>query len=100
MKLERIEVGATVYDVGRRKMGNTTMKTVCVWPVRVIEVDLTARTVKAAWNFNPARIYTEREFSKWRAEKPMLVGSITGKKRLATAEERKAAREKIDRARL
>lgn len=80
----------TVYDVGRTKMGNTTLTTISVWPVGIISVNLEKRTVQASWNGNPARTYSEGKWSKWRAEKPVLVRSALGRYRLATPEEKRA----------
>ena len=91
MKFEKLQPGVTVYDVGRTKMGNTTRTTVSVWPVHVISVDYENRTVVASWNTNPPRTYSERNAVKWRKEKPMLIGTLMGGRRLATREERKAA---------
>lgn len=91
MKFEKLQPGMTVYDVGRHKMGNTTMSTVAVWSVHVIEVDSERRRVTASWNSNRPRVYYERDVTKWRANKPMLVRTMMGASRLATREERKAA---------
>lgn len=92
MKFEKLQPGMTVYDVGRSKMGNTTLTTVSVWAVRVIEVDAERRQVLASWNTNTPRLFRERVVAKWREKAPMLVSTTMGRKRLATREERKAAR--------
>ncbi len=89
MKLESLTEGQVVYEVGKSKMGNTTMRTTCVWPVMVIRIDLQARTVFAKWNNNPVREYRERTWKKWRVKKPILVNEGFGQ-RLATREELKA----------
>lgn len=94
MKFEKLQPGMTVYDVGRTKMGNTTLTTVSVWQVHVREVDAERRRVLASWNGNAARHFYEREFSKWREKEPLLIRSAFGRARLATREEQKAAREK------
>lgn len=93
MKFEKLKPGMVVFDVGRHKMGNTTMSTVAVWQVRVISVDQEAQTVVASWNSNPARTYYSRSVAKWREKAPMLVRGASGRARLATREEQKAARE-------
>jgi hypothetical protein len=92
MKFEKLQPGMTVYDVGRHKMGNTTLTTVAVWTVRVLEVDAERRRVVASWNTNAPRTFYERDVAKWREKAPMLVGTVMGGKRLATREEQKAAR--------
>jgi len=92
MKFEKLKPGMTVYDVGRHKMGNTTISTVAVWPVRIVSVDAEKRTVDASWNGNRARTYHEYECKKWREEKPLLIEGAFGNKRLATREEIAAAK--------
>ncbi|NDY89742.1 hypothetical protein [Ideonella livida] len=91
MKFEKLKPGMTVYSVGRHKMGNTTMSTVAVWPVRIVEVDSEQRRCMASWNCNKPRLFFERDVSGWREKEPMLVSSGLGR-RLATREEQKAAR--------
>lgn len=92
MKFEKLQPGMTVYDVGRHKMGNTTLTTVAWWSVRVLEVDTERRRVVASWNTNAPRTFYERDVAKWREKQPMLVGTMMGGKRLAAREEQKAAR--------
>ena len=71
MKIEKLKPGMIVYGVGRTKMGNTTMTTVSVWPVRIISVDLEKRSCIAVWNMvNKAQAFYERSISKWREKEP------------------------------
>lgn len=93
MKFEKLKPGMVVYDVHRNKMGNTTMSSVGVWPVRIISVDAEKRRVEASWNGNKPQIFYVRETSKWREKEPMLIRSEFGSYRLATREEIKAAKE-------
>lgn len=89
MKIDKLKSGMTVYDVHSHKMGNTTMRTMGCWSIRIIEVFPDANTVKASWNSNPAQIYREKAWSKWRLNKPVMIN--TGmRQRLATREELKA----------
>lgn len=90
MKFEALKPGMRVYDVGRSRLGNTTLKTISVWPVHIESVDAATRTVTARWNCNPARKFPEKSYSKWRKEAPMLVGGVV--KRLATRAEIAAAK--------
>lgn len=85
MKFNSIYAGMTCYTVSKHLMGNTTMRTVAVHEVKVISCDSVKETVVASWNHNQPRTYTERDYSKWRAKEPLLVGEIC--KRLATREE-------------
>jgi hypothetical protein len=78
MKIDKLQPGQIVYDVGRVKMGNTTISTVAVWNVRIVSVDVDAGTVVASWNSNPERKYYGREIRRWRAKRPVLVRSGLG----------------------
>lgn len=94
MKFEKLKPGMTVYDVGRHKMGNTTLSTVGVWHVCIISVNEADRTVEASWNGNAPRLFRERSWSKWRLSEPMLIRSGSGSCRLATRAEIAAAKAK------
>jgi hypothetical protein len=93
MKFENLKPGMLVYDVGRSKMGNTTLSTVGVWRVRIESVDVEARRVTASWNSNPPKTFYPREVAKWREKEPLLIRGSFGRARLATREEMKRARE-------
>lgn len=64
IKFEKIQPGMTLYDRHSHRMGNTTMKTIGEWPVRIISVDAEKRGAMASWNGNPARWYSERDLRK------------------------------------
>lgn len=81
----------TVYDVGTYRMGNTTARTVAVWPVFIESVDVEKGMVTARWNGNPPENYYANRFKSWRKNKPVLVKSGFGF-RLQTREEQKATR--------
>lgn len=85
--IEKLVPGQVVYDVGRTKMGNTTLTTMTIWPVKIVSVDVEKRRVTASWNNNPARMYAERHWSKWRLTRPMTVSTGGMGQRLATREE-------------
>lgn len=89
MKFNSIYAGDTYWTVSHHKMGNTTMSTVAVHPVTVVSCDSVKETVIARWNGNEPRTYREREYSKWRKNKPLLVADGWGH-RLATRDEIKA----------
>ena len=83
MKIEKLKTGMTVYDVGRYKMGTTTMTTVGVWSVRIVEVDIEKQIVIASWNGNIREKFYRNSWSKWRFKKPKLITDAMGKSRLA-----------------
>lgn len=87
MKITKLKPGMKVHDVGRYKMGNTTMSTVAVWPVYIVSVDEEAGVVVARWNGNQERRYYQNTWSKWRENKPLLISGGMGNQRLATREE-------------
>ena len=91
MKIEKLKPGMVVYDVGRHKMGNTTISTVAVWEVRIISVDVASGIVQAIWNSNDAQTYRQHQITRWRAKRPTLIRSGLGNYRLATRAELKAA---------
>jgi len=94
MKLEKLQPGMVVYDVHSTRMGNTTLRTLGVWLIRIVSIDADRRTCVASWNGNTPRTYYESEISKWKAEEPYLVRSGMGYLRRPTREEAKAHREK------
>jgi hypothetical protein len=87
VKFDKLEPGMIAYDVGRYRMGNTTITTVGVWKVHVLSVDPETRSCEASWNGNPSRRFYESKFSKWRAAEPLLVEGSFGSRRLATRAE-------------
>ena len=93
MKFEKIRPGMVLYDVHRHKMGNTTRSSVGVWEVHVITVDAETRSAIVSWNTNTPSRWSERQISKLREHRPMMVDTGMGQ-RLATREEIKAAKAK------
>jgi hypothetical protein len=69
--LSRIKPEQILYTVTRQGMGNTTMTRLAVHEVKVLEVDLVKRKVRAIWNhFNPPEWYSERQVARWKVSKP------------------------------
>lgn len=93
MKFEKIQPGMVLYDVHSYKMGNTTRSSVGVWEVRVISVDQETRTAMVNWNGNAPKKYREKQLSKLRDKKPVLIRGAFGNYRRATREEIKAMKE-------
>ena len=94
MKIESFHREMIVYDVHSHFMGNTKMRTVGVWTVRIISIDLEKQIVVASWNGNEPRHYHKRSWSKWRFKRPVLITNSCGQSRLATREELKELKEK------
>lgn len=93
MKFEKLQPGTIAYTVSRHKMGNTTVRTVAIHSVHVLEVDAAKRTVRASWNSNPAQTFYESQTKKWKEKKPLTITSGMGRKRLASRDEIKAMKE-------
>ena len=89
MKISQLEVGMSVWSVSRVNMGNTTLKTVVVHPVLIVEVH--ANHVIATWNGNAPRRFGESVVKGWKKEKPLLIREGFGQMRLATREEKALA---------
>jgi hypothetical protein len=83
MKIEKLKPGMTVYTVIRRKMGNTNISTVVVYPVTIVSVEIENCAVVASVNGNPNYTYYKSTWSKWRRKPPLLIRSITGSARIA-----------------
>ena len=85
MKISALSAGQLVYSVEKTTMGNTSLKTISVYPVTVTEVRETS--VMASWYGNAPRRFSEAAVKKWKVEKPVLVSNGFGTKRLATKDE-------------
>jgi hypothetical protein len=90
MKFEKIAAGMVLYDVQSTRMGNTTMKSLGTWSVRIISVDQESRSAVVSWNGNPPRTYGERALAKLKARRPILIRTEMGRMRRPTREERAA----------
>ena len=92
MKFEKLRPGMTVYDVHTYRVGNTSMRAVGVWEVRIVSVDAESRRFVASWNGNAAKVFFARDATKWREKEPLIIRGSFGAARLATREEIKAAK--------
>jgi hypothetical protein len=62
IKFDKVTPGMVLLDIHSHAMGNTTMRALGCWEVRVISVDKEARTAMCSWNGNRPQCYTERQF--------------------------------------
>lgn len=86
MKISSLTPGQVAWTVTKQKMGNTTVSTVAIHPVRVISVH--DDYVVASWNGNAERKFYEKAVKAWRKSKPVTIQSrFSGAKRLATRAE-------------
>ena len=97
MRLTRVKAGDVLWDVRGHRVGNTTMRTVSVYEVRVLEVrdgDGVGPEVWATWNGNAPRWYTEHDARRWRKTEPRTITTWCGAQRLETRADR---RERVER---
>lgn len=99
MKIKQLEVGQIVFAVEKRdsmvlsmSKSKKPLKTIAVLPVFIEEINLEKGYVMARYNGNTARKFYEVSVQKWKKEKPMTVRMNFGLVRLATKEERDAAK--------
>lgn len=72
IKLESVEVGMTLYERHRTKMGNTTMKTLGEWPVKIIEICVAMTSdglqprvgAMVSWNGNQQTYWPRKKVEK------------------------------------
>ena len=95
MKLEQLKPGQTVYSIRKHLAGNTTVRTISVYKVLIISVNVADRYVIASWNGNREEKYREHAIKSWRLKEPTVITTgFFGIQRLATREELKALKEK------
>jgi len=92
MKFESLKPGMVVYDIRKHRMGNTTINTLSLYEVRVLEVDQEGGRVTYSWNGNLSEVGSRYACEPWKKNKPLLIRSAMGYCRLATKEEKAAAK--------
>ncbi len=92
MKFESLKENTIVYDCHSYKMGNTKMRTLGIWTIKVISIDKEKRIVMAAWNGNAPRTYGAESVKKWLRDKPQLMRTVMGGYRRMTKDEKAAAK--------
>jgi len=92
MKFESLKPGMVVYDIRKHRMGNTTINTLSLYEVRVLEVDHEKGKVTYSWNGNRSVVSSRYACEPWKKNKPLIIRSAMGYCRLATKEEKAAAK--------
>lgn len=64
IKFDKVEPGMVLLDIHSHRVGNTTMRELGCWKVRVISVDRANRTALCSWNDNHPKTYYERDFRR------------------------------------
>lgn len=92
--INRVEVGQVLYKPYKRKMGNTTISTTEISQITVKEVNVEGSYIVYRSRAGYDRKMRVTELKSWRVNRPVLIESFTGSKRLATRAEIKAMKEK------
>lgn len=64
IKFEKIKPGMKLYDRHKRRMGNTTLRTLGEWGVYVVSVDQEKRSATVRWNGNSEERWSEHRLVK------------------------------------
>lgn len=94
--IKKLVPGQVVWEIQRRKAGNTTIKTDCLYEIRIVSVNVERGEVVASWNGNPAKTYYAKSIKGWHSEKPVRVSSAMSfvDRYVSAAKARKMAAEK------
>ena len=94
MKIKKLQPGQVVYSVERHGLGNTTLKTSCVYKIKILEIDPDNQWVLASWNGNSPSKFYENAVGKWRENQPVMIAGMSGSRRPATRKEIEAMNQK------
>ena len=64
IKFEKITAGMILFDIHSHKMGNTNMRQLGKWDVKVISIDKEKRNALVSWNGNRPEVWGERDLKK------------------------------------
>jgi hypothetical protein len=64
MKFEKIKAGMVLYDRHKYVAGNTTMRVLGEWHVKILSVDPEKRSAMVSWNGNREQRWHERSLAK------------------------------------
>lgn len=68
--LKKIEVGQVLWSIKKQKMGNTSISTQSLYPVKVIEINLDEGFAIVSWNGNAPVKYRENQIRALKVNKP------------------------------
>ncbi|MFA5071160.1 MAG: hypothetical protein WC511_02205 [Candidatus Pacearchaeota archaeon] len=89
MKYEKLQNGMVLYQTFKTRMGNTLVKTVIVYAVKIVELLPERRGAMASCNGNPPTYWGEKSLAKLKKDQPVMVKNFIGSSRLETAKEKK-----------
>jgi hypothetical protein len=87
IKYEKLQPGMTLFDVHSYRMGNTTMRELGSWTVKIIELHPEIRAATVSWNGNAPRKWHHAELKRLYLKEPP---------RYLKQQERKAERQRLE----
>lgn len=85
IKAEQLSLDTEYYITLSHKLGNTTLRTLSVFPVRILEFSADRRSVKVNWNsFNVETWDTREACKRLLKSPPTIIRGIWGAKYKAT----------------
>jgi hypothetical protein len=82
VKWETVQAGDVLYDVHSYRMGNTTMRSMGCWEVRVRSIDHANGTAVVSWNGNRDETWCARQITKLRRKEPEFEETMFGGQRI------------------
>lgn len=70
IQFSKIKPGMTLLDIHSERAGNTKMRRLGLWKVRIISVDAEAQTAIVSWNSNPPRKWSKGQLEKLYIKEP------------------------------
>lgn len=61
---DAVKAGDVLWDRHRTKMGNTKMRRMGEWTVKIVSIDHAAGRAVVRWNGNPERVYFRRQVER------------------------------------
>ena len=80
---DKIKEGDTLYHLRNQQMGNTVLRTLAAFTVKIISIDREAGFAMVSWNGNRPERYYRGQIDKLRRKKPTLIYQGFGATRLA-----------------
>jgi hypothetical protein len=82
VKWETVRAGDVLFDVHSYRMGNTLVRSMGCWEVRVISIDHAAGTAVVSWNGNEPESWPARRVKKLRRREPEFYTDFLGARRI------------------
>lgn len=64
IKFHKIKPGMTLLDIHSERAGNTTMRRIGLWEVRILSVNEKNESAVVSWNNNAEQVYYKRQLER------------------------------------